>query len=180
MAEPSGNPFWDYTLALYGQPGVAPALIGLQDRLGLDVNMLLFCCWAGAGGRVLSPEDLTAIEAASEPWQAEVVRPLRALRRRLKGGFGNLPAEQVEAYRKRINVLEIDGERVAQDAMVATLRPTPTISATPVVADIAANLRAYLGQRGVKSAGPDQADLTAVLRACCPNQCPDAISFDGA
>ena len=51
-----------------------------------------------------------------------MVRPLRALRRRLKGGFGGLPADRVEAYRKRLNELEIDGERIAQEAMSALLQ----------------------------------------------------------
>ena len=71
--------FWDFSLALYGRPGVAPALIGLQDRRGLDVNMLLYCCWAGIERSALSRDELTAVEALAEPWQAEVVRPLRAL-----------------------------------------------------------------------------------------------------
>lgn len=180
MAEPSGNPFWDFTLALYGRPGVAPALIGLQDRLGLDVNMLLFCCWAGAAGATLSAPDVAAVEAATEPWQAEIVRPLRALRRRLKGGFGSLPGDQVEAYRKRINALEIDGERMAQDAMAGVLRAMPAAPGPPAAGDIAANLKAYLRLRGARPAGADQADLTAVVRACCPDQSPDAISFDDA
>src|SRR5215813_13964122 len=109
--------FWAFSLGLYGKPGVASALIALQDRLGLDVNMLLYCCWAGAEGRRLSREDLKAVEAVADPWQSEVVRPLRALRRRLKGGFGAMPAERVQAYRKRVNELEIEGEHIVQNAM---------------------------------------------------------------
>lgn len=160
MAEPSGNPFWDFTLALYGKPGVAPALIGLQDRLGLDVNMLLYCCWAGSQGRRLSAADLAAVEAVAEPWQAEVVRPLRGLRRRLKGGFGGLAADQVEVYRQRINALEIDGERIAQDAM-AKLTP-----GTAGPADAAANLAAYLELRRAVPDAVDKADIEIVQRAC--------------
>ena len=117
MTNPADSTFWSFTLGLYGKPGVAPALIGLQDRLGLDVNMLLYCCWAGADGRVLSRDDLKAVEAVAEPWQSEVVRPLRALRRRLKGGFGAMPTDRVQAYRKRVNELEIEGEHIAQNAM---------------------------------------------------------------
>lgn len=180
MAESSGNPFWDFTLSLYGRPGVAPALIGLQDRRGLDVNMLLFCCWAGTAGRVLSEVDLTAVETVAEPWQAEVVRPLRALRRRLKGGFGSFPPDQVETYRKRLNALEIDGERLAQDRMAASLGPPPAGSGAPAAADVAGNLQAYLRLRGVKPASSDHADLMAVLAACCPNQDCLGIRFDAA
>jgi len=157
--------FWTFTLALYGKPGVAPALIGLQDRLGLDVNMLLYCCWAGAGGRQLSPEDLKAIEAVAEPWQSEVVRPLRALRRRLKGGFAPMPADRVESYRKRVNELEIEGEHIVQNAMGQ--QPRGAAGNAPGSA-VAANLKAYLKQRHAPVEAAERADLTTILRACCP------------
>ncbi|MGH6960545.1 MAG: TIGR02444 family protein, partial [Dongiaceae bacterium] len=104
----AANPFWDFSLALYGKPGATPALLGLQDRVGLDVNLLLYACWAGSQGRVLSAADLAAVEAAAAPWQAEIVRPLRALRRRLKGGFPGLAADAVETWRKRLGELEIE------------------------------------------------------------------------
>src|SRR5262245_30453902 len=121
------NPFWPFSLALYGRPGVAPALIALQDRLGLDVNMLLFCCWAGTLGRSLSAEDIAIVDKVAEPWQAEIVRPLRAVRRRLKGGFAGLPVQAVESYRKRVNELEIAGEQLAQEAMASLLPAAPAL-----------------------------------------------------
>ena len=49
--------FWDFSLAVYGKPGFPQAAIALQDRHGLNVNMLLFCLWAGANGRLLAGEE---------------------------------------------------------------------------------------------------------------------------
>jgi len=175
MTAATDNTFWSFTLGLYGKPGVAPALIGLQDRLGLDVNMLLYCCWAGAERRLLSRDDLKAVEAVAEPWQSEVVRPLRALRRRLKGGFGAMPAERVEAYRKRVNELEIEGEHIAQNAMAQQPlgeRPAGASAAAAVVA----NLKAYLKLRHAPVDAPEQSDLVTILRACCPDSGADEIS----
>src|SRR5215470_2162570 len=123
MSVSPADRFWAFSLALYGKPGVAPALLGLQDRLGVDVNLLLFCCWAGAEGRALSPADVAGVEAVTQPWQAEIIRPLRALRRRLKAGFAALPDESVAAFRKRLVDLEIEGERIAQAAMAPLLPP---------------------------------------------------------
>jgi uncharacterized protein (TIGR02444 family) len=159
--------FWKFSLVLYGRPGVAPALIRLQDRLGLDVNMLLYCCWIGSDGRSLTAAELAAVEAAVEPWQAQVVRPLRSLRRQLKGGFGDLPADRVEAYRKRLNELEIEGERIAQEAMAVMLHggSDPAYAAGRIVG----NLRAYLELRNVAVGGSDDTDLRAVVQACCPD-----------
>jgi uncharacterized protein (TIGR02444 family) len=167
--------FWTFTLALYGKPGVAPALIGLQDRLGLDVNMLLHCCWTGADGRLLSREDLKAVEAVAEPWQCEVVRPLRGLRRRLKGGFGVMPADRVVAYRKRVNELEIEGEHIAQNAMAQQPRGECRADVSAAAA-VAANLKAYLKLRHAPVDAPERADLTTILRACCPDATADEIS----
>jgi uncharacterized protein (TIGR02444 family) len=170
----AADSFWAFSLALYGRPGVATALIGLQDRLGLDINMLLYCCCVGADGRSLSAVDLAAVEAAVEPWQVEVVRPLRALRRRLKGGFGELPTDRVEAYRKRLNELEVEGERIAQEAMAVV--PRGRADARPVVQQVADNLRAYLRLRNVAVGADDTADLRAVLRACFPDTEAAAIT----
>ena len=105
--------FWDFSLALYGRPGVAPALIGLQDRLGLDVNMLLYCCWAGIERSALSRDELTTVEALAEPWQGSQVQAVcgiesrgfifgAALAQKLHAGFvplrkpGKLPPPLVE------------------------------------------------------------------------------------
>ena len=168
MTAPGDGSFWAFTLALYGKPGVAAALIGLQDRLGLDVNMLLFCSWAGANLRLLSRDDLKAVEAVAEPWQSEVVRPLRALRRRLKGGFAPMPADRVESYRKRVNELEIEGEHIVQNAMGAQPRGERQAGAAST-AQVVANLKAYLRLRHAPVETAEQAELTTVVRACCPD-----------
>ncbi len=75
MTETAKHPFWDFSLALYGREGVARACVALQDRRGLDVNILLFCCWAGSRGRRLDPADLKGLDAAVRPWREAVVRP---------------------------------------------------------------------------------------------------------
>ncbi len=175
MTAATDSTFWSFTLGLYGKPGVAPALIGLQDRLGLDVNMLLYCCWTGADGRLLSRDDLKAVEAVAEPWQSEVVRPLRALRRRLKGGFGAMPAERVQSYRKRVNELEIEGEHIAQNAMGQPPRGERQAGASAAAA-VAANLKAYLKLRHAPVDAPEHADLITILRACCADATADEIS----
>ena len=56
------TPFWDFSLAVYGRPGVAPACLALQQRHGADVNLLLFCAWFGAAHRGrLTADDVDAV-----------------------------------------------------------------------------------------------------------------------
>ncbi|MGY8963505.1 MAG: DUF2390 domain-containing protein, partial [Rhodospirillales bacterium] len=40
-----GNPFWEFAISAYSRPGVEKAMLSLQDRMGVDINMVLFCVW---------------------------------------------------------------------------------------------------------------------------------------
>ncbi|WP_207461138.1 TIGR02444 family protein [Azospirillum sp. SYSU D00513] len=107
-----GNPLWDFSLAVYARPGVAAACLGLQDRRGIDVNMLLLAAWAGrACGVALSRAELERIDSAIRPWREEVVRPLRAVRRCVKG-------EDAGLY-DRMKAAELAAERIQQDRLFA-------------------------------------------------------------
>ncbi|MBP2298678.1 TIGR02444 family protein [Azospirillum picis] len=120
MPRAGGNPFWDFSLAVYGRPGVPAACLALQDRRGVDVNVLLFAAWTGlACAERLSAEELGRADAAVAGWRDEVVRPLRAIRRRSKG-------EDEELYR-RMKAAELEAERVQQDRLftAAGRRPRP-------------------------------------------------------
>lgn len=85
------SPLWDYALALYATPGVQAACLSLQDRKGVDVNLILFACWLGARGRRLDAGRLTRARDEALAWQTELVRPLRAARRGLKRRLPGLP-----------------------------------------------------------------------------------------
>ncbi|HKF64470.1 MAG TPA: TIGR02444 family protein [Dongiaceae bacterium] len=117
--------FWSFSLQLYGKPGVAEACIALQDGLGLDVNLLLFCCWHGRALRKLDEAGLRQAIATVEAWQSEVVKPLRAVRRRLKAGVAPITARECQALRHKVNDLELESERIAQSALEALPMPPP-------------------------------------------------------
>ncbi|CAO3417910.1 TIGR02444 family protein [Azospirillum argentinense] len=115
----SENPLWDFSLAVYGRPGVSAACLDLQDRLGQDVNLLLFAAWGGmACNADLPAGELARIDSAVAPWRDEVVRPLRAVRRRAKG--------EDDALYKRLKAVELEAERVQQDRLFALSGLTPT------------------------------------------------------
>lgn len=113
---PSAPDFWSFSLGFYGRPGVSDACLDLQDRHGLDVNLVLYCCWRGD---ILSEAQLQAAIALTAPWRAEIVQPLRALRRRLKPGFPPFPDAEVQGLRKRIADVELEAERLQQQALEA-------------------------------------------------------------
>lgn len=95
---------WDYALALYAAPGVEAACLALQDRCGADVNLVLFACWVGAGGRQVDAERLAEARDEALAWQTELVGPLRAARRGLKQRLPGLAAP----VRARLEVVRTD------------------------------------------------------------------------
>lgn len=132
------HPFWDFSVALYAKPGVAPACLDLQERHGIDVNALMFCVWLGTSGRGPAPRE--ALEAAFDavgPWHQAVVRALRPLRRRLKPGFEPIDPALVQGLRARIQKVEIDAEHVEQLALAAS-----AAAQAPARADVSADERA--------------------------------------
>jgi uncharacterized protein (TIGR02444 family) len=106
-----GDAFWRFSLALYARPGVAGALIAIQDGTGRDVNLILFGLWLGVSqGRPLGAADLAAAEAAIAPISEAAVAQLRQLRRRLK----QADDPDLQALHRRVAALEIAAERRVQ------------------------------------------------------------------
>jgi uncharacterized protein (TIGR02444 family) len=151
--------FWNFSLQLFAKPGVAPACVALQDGMGLDVNLLLYCCWHGRACRKLDEEDIRRAIASVEGWHRDVVQPLRAVRRRLKTGVPPITAGECEALRRKVNDLELESEHIAQVALEAL--PAPPAGRRPVV-DV--NLELYLQLMGRDSATTPE--LQTLCEAC--------------
>ncbi|MEE8435964.1 MAG: TIGR02444 family protein [bacterium] len=109
------NPFWNFSLAVYNRPGVPEACLRLQDECGADVNLVLFILWQACEGREMTPRGVAEIEAAVGDWPAEVVRPLREVRRWLKKN--PLADDRSGALRDEVKKLELDSERLQQERM---------------------------------------------------------------
>ena len=121
--------FKRFALALYGSEGVADACLHLQNRHELDVNLVLFAAFVGAERRQrLTASSLEAARARVDAWHREVVRPLRAVRRRLKTGPAPASNEITAHLRRRLQRLEIDAELIELDQLgelIPVLEPTP-------------------------------------------------------
>ncbi|MEO1192376.1 MAG: TIGR02444 family protein [Pseudomonadota bacterium] len=127
--------FWDFSLALYRRPGVQKACLDLQDGAGLDVNLLLYCCWAGQGGHVFTNKELRLLQTVSLTWQGGILRPMRQLRERIKKETG---AEGCYAAAKS---LELQLEHLEQSRLLGEV---PVRWGKGGREGAAANLRSYL------------------------------------
>jgi uncharacterized protein (TIGR02444 family) len=160
--EAAGAAFWRFSLAFYARPGVAEALIALQDRAGRDVNLMLFALWLGATrGYAIDATEWAAAEAAVAPLTA-VAAELRDRRQQLKGTADGA----LQALRRRILVLELAAERRVQHRLAVTLadrRSDGLPGDRCAAAD--ANLARYLGAAaGTPEAGVLRAALAALMR----------------
>ena len=67
-----------FALALYRSSNVSPACLTLQDRLDVDVNLVLYAAFVGAvRAQVLTEAHLNSARGVVDEWHREVVRPLR-------------------------------------------------------------------------------------------------------
>ena len=178
------HPFWNFSLELYAGEGVAEACLDLQERRGCDVNILLFCCWLGASGRpTLTADRLRSILRASDAWQAEIVRPLRQVRRLLKDQPwpetepGALP-ETVDAVRRRVADAELAAEH-AEQIKLASLHTPPADRDRPLEKRLRAavgNLGVYAVCLGVVPDDKDRAAVVALMRATFPTLAAEEVS----
>jgi len=163
--------FWDYTLAIYGKQGFSPAVIALQDRHKLDVDILIFCCWTASTGRgALDAGAIAKAREVADPWQAEVVNALRIIRRRVKDGFKGTPEGLPDGLRKDILGREIDAERIEQ-MMLEAIAPAVKDAGKAADAkakDAAASLGAYLKACNIKADDTDHGHLATVLGSAFP------------
>jgi uncharacterized protein (TIGR02444 family) len=114
-----GSPFWRFSLLFYTRPGVADACLALQDRCGADINLLLFLLWMSLSRRSFSAHAVRAIEDRIRDWRETVVVPLRTMRRTLKQRTVLAGPAAVEPFRTRVKALELEAERLQQEALAA-------------------------------------------------------------
>lgn len=163
------TPIAAHAHAVYARPCAAPVCLAVQDRFGADVPLILALHYAGATGRQLDRHGIAALDDALAGWRAQVVRPLRALRRQLRGP--NTPAgSAVDADRARaIGNQLLSAEIAAETALLDAIGPTLDILARPAEAGQGrASFASMLGIYGRLLAAPqtDWADATGRLLAC--------------
>jgi uncharacterized protein (TIGR02444 family) len=139
-----GSPFWRFSLRFYRMPGVADACIALQEESGVDVNLLLFLLWQASRRQQLSAHDIASLESKIAGWREATVIPLRAVRRVLKSPPGLVAAPATEAFRNRIKAVELEAERLQQEAMYELSRTAAVGQDAPSTEQaVRASVRAY-------------------------------------
>ena len=105
------NPFWNYTLEVYGIDRVREIVLLWQDDYGCDVNMLLCCCWLAGRGHRLNDEQLAALQRVGAQWRSQCLLPLRNIRRYVK------PQVNTESLYQQLKDAEVSAEQWHQQGL---------------------------------------------------------------
>jgi uncharacterized protein (TIGR02444 family) len=113
------TPFWRFSLQFYRLAGVADACIALQDEYAVDVNLLLFLLWRAGDGRLLSTDEVKTLDDKVRDWRNLTVVSIRTIRRKLKSKQTLVASGEQEAFRTKIKAIELEAERLQQQALFA-------------------------------------------------------------
>jgi uncharacterized protein (TIGR02444 family) len=160
----ASSPFWRFSLGFYRMDGVPEACLALQDRGGADVNIVLFLLWTAAQGRRLSNDAVRVLTNKVRTWQTGVIAPIRNLRRMLKDDPPLLDKGAAEVFRTKIKALELEAERLQQEAMFALGPSLPSEAATSVEEAARGHIAAYQAVVGLQF---DGATVDVLVKALC-------------
>lgn len=137
---------WEFSSTIYRKPGIEKALLSLQQRFGIDVNLLLMCCWAARyHHQRVTPAGMAELVEQARTWQSDVVRPLRLLRNRLKAGSTGISRVDARALRSKVLALEIEAEHAEQDYLASELpRRSTALDSSQLLQGALANITAYM------------------------------------
>src|SRR5208283_4433859 len=123
--------------------GVSEACIVLQDSFGVDVNLLLFLFWLASDDRQLSTDEVKMLDDNVRDWRNLTIVPIRDVRRKLKGAVTLVDPDKQEAFRNKVKAVELEAERLQQEALYEFSHSGPLGTAASRAAAARGNVAAY-------------------------------------
>ncbi len=151
---PLDNPFWQFSLGVWQQPGIESMLINLQDQAGCSVNLLLLACWSGSRQCLIAPH-FNSSKALCDRRDQAYIHPLRQVRR---------ACAQESAYKELKGPclkLELQMEQHLQAELFELARDWPR-STRPAIECVLENL---------KACSADSPGQTSDIRATLDKEC---------
>jgi len=165
---------WDFSVRTYRSSGVSDACLSLQNDFGADVNMLLFCCWAGARNEQFEGDLFDRVSEFSRDWADGVVIPLRSARTWMKtagGAARTVPTDTYEELREKIKAVELLSEKTqlrVLESLSAADRPRDV---QPEIAPVRAidNLLLYAQHGGIELCSEVREKFAVLVNASFPD-----------
>ncbi|QMV63806.1 TIGR02444 family protein [Pseudomonas berkeleyensis] len=117
---------WNFAVQLYARPGVESACLQLQDS-GCDVCLVLTGAWLEQRGIPCRDDYLQALRDLAQPWQQNVVMPLRQARQQWRTAASQ--DAELATLREQLKQLELEAERLLLKRLEALTKDWPNESA---------------------------------------------------
>ncbi|RIA34953.1 uncharacterized protein (TIGR02444 family) [Ectopseudomonas oleovorans] len=117
---------WNFAVQLYARPGVESACLQLQDS-GCDVCLVLTGAWLEQRGIPCRDDYLQALHDLAQPWQQNVVMPLRQARQQWRTAASQ--DAELATLRGQLKQLELEAERLLLKRLEALTKDWPSESA---------------------------------------------------
>lgn len=167
-ADWSSTNLWDFAVSVYVHDPVQRVSLSLQDTLGADVNLILYCLWLGATGRgQIDGDNFATLSEAVSVWHKQVIVPLRAARRQLGDPPARVSPSAAKALRASVKDNELAAERIELDMLEDALDRSPVAhDIERRKRDMQNSLTAYFEFMGVPGS-EDLDDAIATLIDAC-------------
>lgn len=113
---------WSFSLGTYARPGVESLCLQLQSA-GANVCLLLCGLWLEQRAVDCTEQRLQQLFQVAEPWEVNVVQPMRTLRQQWKAAAAD--DADLNALREQIKALELEAERHLLLQLERTARSWP-------------------------------------------------------
>ncbi|WP_189420044.1 TIGR02444 family protein [Cellvibrio zantedeschiae] len=132
---------WNFAVAFYAQPQVADTCLRLQDEYKANVCLLIALRWLDTCDQALSDEEFVALKTHVAAWTAQIVEPLRQLRRQLKSPFE--PYQQDETQEQLRNAVK-QAELLAEKKLLEEIEHWMSKNVQASKANASSNIEDYI------------------------------------
>ncbi|WP_133135318.1 TIGR02444 family protein [Legionella rowbothamii] len=116
---PPENPFWQFSLSIYGDSNIQEACHVFQDTDSANVNLVLFAYWLGYAVQDISHEEFTRACASVAIWNEEITKNLRNVRILLKEISEN---DWIKSFYSQVLTNEIISESYQQELLYSQVK----------------------------------------------------------
>ena len=147
------------------------ACLALQNEHGVDVNMLLYCCWIGMAVGQFNDALFERASSYSKRWAGNVVIPLREARTWMKHTGcveDSTPTDACMRLRDKVKSVEFAAEKMQQEVLESFVHETSEPDPNGLHDDVAANLSRYLAHIDVAESAEVKQKLKTIVAAAFP------------
>lgn len=115
MAKITTPSLWDFATAFYAKPSVQSACLTLQNTAGVNVPLLLCCCWVGKYYGELPSLLATRISQFTAEYTQLTTEPLRAIRTVMKHSYNPqwlIEGDEWIGLREQVKSIELHSEKL--------------------------------------------------------------------